>query len=228
MRLAVIPARGGSKRIPKKNIKPFLGKPIIAYSIEAAIQSCLFDKIVVSTDSEEIAEIARRYGAEVPFFRPPELANDYTATIPVIAHAIQWFIDHGETPNDVCCIYATAPLVQAVYLKKGFEALQDPNVCYAFSTCEFSYPIFRSFKITPQSRVEMFFPEYYEKRSQDLEKAYHDAGQFYWGKSEAFLKQLPFFDAHSSPIVLPHYLVQDIDTLDDWHRAELLYTGLQK
>lgn len=228
MRLAIIPARGGSKRIPKKNIKNFLGKPMIAYSIEAAIQSGLFDKIVVSTDSEEIAEVAIAYGAEIPFFRPSELANDHAATVPVIAHAIQWFIDNGEPPSVACCIYATAPLIQEAYLREGFDALSDPEVLYAFSACEFSYPIFRSLKITPQNRVEMFFPENYNKRSQDLEKAYHDAGQFYWGRPEAFLKHLPLFDSYSSPIVLPHYLVQDIDTLDDWYRAELLYKGLEK
>lgn len=225
MRLAVIPARGGSKRIPKKNIKPFLGKPIIAYSIEVAIKNALFDKVVVSTDSEEIAEVAIAYGAEVPFFRPAELANDHVATVPVIAHAIQWFIDQGEMPSSVCCIYATAPLIQETYLKKGFEALQHPDVSYAFSACEFSYPIFRGFKIISENRVEMFFPEYYDKRSQDLEKAYHDAGQFYWGKAEAFLKGSPILAPHATPIILPHYLVQDIDTLEDWHRAELLYSG---
>ncbi len=226
MRLAIIPARGGSKRIPKKNIKNFLGKPLIAYSIEVAIKSGLFDKVVVSTDSKEIAEVAMIYGAEVPFFRPAELSDDYVGTGLVVAHTIQWFIDHHLEFSEICCIYATAPLLQEKYLKQGLAALLQPNVEFSFSVCEFSYPIFRGFKITKENRIEMLFPEHAHTRSQDLEKAYHDAGQFYWGKQNAFLKLLSALRAYSVPIVLPHYLVQDIDSEDDWCRAELLYQAL--
>ncbi|MDF2529235.1 MAG: NeuA [Gammaproteobacteria bacterium] len=226
MRLAIIPARGGSKRIPKKNIKEFLGKPIIAYSIEKALQSACFDKVVVSTDSEEIAKVARAYGAEVPFIRPKELADDYAGTLPVIAHAVKYFQQECVQIDLLCCIYPTAPLLQIEDLQQGLEAMQDPTVQYSFSACEYKYPIFRAFRLNEQCRPEMFFPKNFSKRSQDLEKAYHDAGQFYWGRPEAFLQELPVFDHYSAPIILPHYLVQDIDTLDDWKRAELLYQSV--
>lgn len=223
MRVAIIPARGGSKRIPDKNIKEFFGKPIIAYSIEIAVQSGLFDKVIVSTDSMKIAKVAEAYGAEVPFIRTSELANDYIGTGPVMSHAVQWLIDEGVLPAEVCCIYATAPLLQEEYLRQGLTALQQKEVEISFSACEFSYSVFRGFKIGSANRPEMLFPEYFNTRSQDLMKVYHDAGQFYWGTTEAFLKGVLIFSSISAPIVLPHYLVQDIDTLDDWHRAELLY-----
>jgi pseudaminic acid cytidylyltransferase len=223
MRLAIIPARGGSKRILHKNIKNFLGKPIIAYSIELAKKSGLFDRIIVSTDCPKIAEVAKAYGAEVPFVRPAVLSDDYTSILTVVAHAVAWVIEQRNSPGAVCCIQATAPLIQEKYLLQGLSLLNESDICYAFSACEFSYPIFRSFKITSEQRIEMFFPEYYDKRSQDLEKSFHDAGQFYWGEPEAFLEQRRVFASWSTPVILPHYLVQDIDTEDDWKRAELAY-----
>lgn len=227
MRIAIIPARGGSKRILKKNIRLFHGKPIIAYSIETAIHSGLFDHVIVSTDCPEIAKVAVRYGAQVPFLRPAALADDYCGTLAVIAHAIDALTSNGIDCSEVCCIYATAPLLQASYLQQGLNALAQADCDYAFSACEFSYPIFRSFKLTLDQRAQMFFPDCYDKRSQDLEKAYHDAGQFYWGKAAAFKAQQPIFALYSAPIILPAHLVQDIDTEADWQQAEWLYQRAQ-
>lgn len=219
MDIAIIPARGGSKRIPKKNIKDFCGKPIIAYSIETALKSNLFDKVIVSTDDDEIAAVAADWGAEIPFQRPANIANDNATTMEVIQHALQWFQSAGHTVHSVCCLYATAPFTQVDDLKSAKQLL-DKDVHYVFSATEFSYPIFRSFRITEQQRVQMFWPENFLKRSQDLEKAYHDAGMFYFGKAESFLAGHNLFAEHSKPYLLPHYRVQDIDTMDDWFRAE--------
>ena len=225
-KVCIIPARGGSKRIPKKNIKPFYGKPLIAYSIETAKQSKLFDRIIVSTDDEEIAKIAKEYGAEVPFMRPKELADDYTGTNKVIKHALDWLKSIGEKYDYACTIYATAPLLQPKYIVKGYEKLKTSDAVYAFSVTSMPFPIQRTFKITKNGRCEMFFPEYYSARSQDLEEAYQDAGQFYWQK--LFLQSNePIFGKDSIPIILPRHLVQDIDTLEDWERAEKLYKVLQ-
>ena len=224
MNIAVIPARGGSKRIPRKNIKEFCGKPMIAYSIEAARKSECFDKIIVSTDDEEIAEVAKRYGAEVPFMRPLELSDDFTPTIPVIAHAID---NCGEILKDikaVCCIYATAPFVNATYIQKAYEKLLTCKASYCFSATTFPFPIQRAFKM--DNGVEMFYPEYFNTRSQDLEEAYHDAGQFYWGTPNAWRTNEIIFAPHSEAVILPRYLVQDIDTMEDWQRAELMYKAL--
>lgn len=226
MKVAVIPARGGSKRIPRKNIKEFYGKPMIAYSIEAAIKSKCFDRIIVSTDDSEIAEVAIRYGAEVPFIRPEKLANDHAGTIPVIQHTIQWLIDRDHKPNLVCCLYATAPFVTAEALKQGLEQLKQTGAAYAFSATSYAFPIQRAFKLKSSLGVEMFNPEQFNTRSQDLEEAYHDAGQFYWGTAEAWLSEKVIFGPESTPVILPRYRVQDIDTLEDWKRAELLYKAL--
>lgn len=227
MKLCVIPARGGSKRIPRKNIKSFCGQEIIGYSIKAAFDSECFDQVIVSTDDGEIAEIARSFGASVPFVRPIELANDYAATLAVIAHAVDWFDEQGQSPSEVCCIYATAPFVRAVSIKKAYNQLQHEEIDYCFSTTSFSFPIQRAIKVTDKSRIEMFYPEYLEIRSQDLEESYHDAGQFYWGKAEAFKQKKPLFSETSSPFILPRHLVQDLDTLEDWKRAELMYQVLK-
>ena len=178
MRIAVIPARGGSKRIPRKNIKSFNGKPMIAWSIEAAQSSGLFDHIIVSTDDAEIAEVSKQWGAEVPFIRPEELSNDYAGTTEVIAHATQWGLDEGFDLKSVCCIYATAPFVKVEDVKRGCEALDSGDWDYAFAVTDFAAPIFRSFKKTEQGGLEMFFPEHFGTRSQDLPVALHDAGQF--------------------------------------------------
>ena len=223
--LAVIPARGGSKRIPRKNIRPFHGKPMIAYSIETALESGIFERVIVSTDDKEIAETARKYGAEVPFIRPADLADDFTGTDAVTEHALKWFASRGESYDFVCTVYATAPLLTAESLIEGYQRLKDSNAVYAFSATSMPFPIQRTFKITPEGRCEMFLPEHYTTRSQDLEEAYQDAGQFYWralhrGSSE------PIFGRDSIPILLPRYRVQDIDTLEDWERAEKMYEVL--
>ena len=228
MNVAVIPARGGSKRIPHKNIKEFYGKPIIAWSIEVAKQSKLFDHILVSTDDKEIAEIAKYYGAEVPFMRPEELSDDYTGTTEVMAHVVSRMHEEGLEPDAVCCIYATSVFLTMNDLKKGFEALNKGEWQYAFAVTDFEYPIFRSFKERPNGGVEMFYPEYFEKRSQDLPIALHDAAQFYWGRPNAWIKNLKMFDHHSRPISIPRWRVQDIDTEDDWKIAELKFELLNQ
>jgi N-acylneuraminate cytidylyltransferase len=228
MRAAIIPARGGSKRIPRKNIRDFCGKPIIAYSIAAARDSQLFDHILISTDDPAIGEVAQAYGAEVPFMRPAALANDLAGTTEVIAHATQWMIDQQWSVEAVCCIYATAPLVQVEDLRQGWQELQTGAWAYVFTATEFAAPIFRSFRIHSNGGVEMFFPEHFPTRSQDLPIALHDAGQFYWGRPEAWLSHQRVFDRHSFPMVIPRWRVQDIDTEDDWRRAELIYHALIK
>ena len=222
MRIAVIPARGGSKRIPRKNIKSFYGKPMIAWSIEVANSSGLFERIIVSTDDTEIAEVSKQWGAEVPFTRPPELSNDFAETTEVIAHAAQWAIDQALDLESVCCIYATAPFVQVEDIQRGCEALDSGDWDYAFTVTDFAAPIFRSFKQTEQGGLEMFFPEHFGARSQDLPAALHDAGQFYWGRPEAWIQGKRIFDNRSKPILIPRWRVQDIDTLEDWDRAEIL------
>jgi len=224
--VAIIPARGGSKRIPKKNIRFFCGKPMIAWSIEAAAKSGLFDRIIVSTDSDEIAQVSQKWGAEVPFMRPKELADDYTGTNDVVRYCLQWLLDRGETIEYACCIYATAPFLKVKYLKKGFELLKEYGCAYAFSVSSFSFPIQRSIKIRTDGRIEPMFPEYVPMRSQDLEEAYHDAGQFYWGRAESFIKELPLYAPGSIPVLLPRYLVQDIDDHEDWQMAELMHQAL--
>ena len=228
MIIAVIPARGGSKRIPGKNIRDFCGKPIIAWSIEAALATEMFDNIVVSTDDERIAEIASRHGAEVPFLRPAELADDHTGTNAVVRHAIEWFQENGQHIELVCCIYATAPFVQPRYLREAYDRLVSSDMEFAFSVTSFAFPIQRALRITNDGNMEPMWPEQALRRSQDLEEAWHDAGQFYWGNSEAFIQDLPMFASHSIPVVLPRHLVQDIDTEEDWHRAELMFEAIQK
>jgi pseudaminic acid cytidylyltransferase len=222
MNIAIIPARGGSKRIPRKNIKLFYGKPMIAWSIEAALKAKIFDHIIVSTDDIEIAQVAKECGAEVPFMRPKELSDDYTGTIEVIAHAAKWSQEQSWDVKAVCCIYATAPFVMAADIVTGLVSLNDGNWIYAFSVTDFAAPIFRSFKRTKEGSVEMFFPEHFTTRSQDLPEAFHDAGQFYWGKPESWLAGKKIFDHHSKPIFIPRWRVQDIDTQEDWDRAQIL------
>ncbi|SFM98337.1 N-acylneuraminate cytidylyltransferase [Formivibrio citricus] len=224
MKVAIIPARGGSKRIPRKNIKPFLGKPMIAYSIGAAKESGVFDRIMVSTDDPEIAEVARAAGADVPFMRPEILSDDHAITVDVIRHAVLWCLDNGIPVEYACCIYATAPMVQARYVRQGLEILQSKaDADYAFTVTSFPFPIQRAIRIRPDGGVEALHPEFRNTRSQDLEEAFHDAGQFYWGRTRAWLDRAPFFAPASLPIILPRHLVQDIDTEEDWRRAELLF-----
>lgn len=223
MNVAIIPARGGSKRIPGKNVKHFLGKPIIAYSIEEALSSGLFDQVLVSTDSEEIAEIAKKYGAKVPFMRPSELSDDYTTTAPVIEHAVQWLQDQGENPAYVCCIYAAAPFIQSKYLAKGYELLRSKDCASSFPVTSFPFPILRASVIKDNGCLEMLWPEYELTRSQDLPEAYHDAGQFYWLNVKKFLSEKKIYPVDSRPVIMPRHLVQDVDTLEDWVRAEYMY-----
>lgn len=226
MRVAVIPARGGSKRIPRKNIRSFVGRPMIAWPLRAARASGCFDRIIVSTDDNEIAQVAREQGAEVPFVRPPELSDDSCGTIPVIAHAVQWLTGQGDAVEEVCCIYATAPFLQAEDLCRGLAALQNSGVDYAFSVTSYAFPIQRAFRIEPSQRLTMFQPEHEQTRSQDLEEAWHDAGQFYWGRADAWVGNAPLFGPNSAPVILPRHRVQDIDTPEDWDRAELMFKAL--
>jgi pseudaminic acid cytidylyltransferase len=226
--VAIIPARGGSKRIPRKNIRFFCGKPIIGYSIETALKSGLFDRVIVSTDDEAIAEVARAFGAETPFLRPEELADDMSGTGAVIKHCLQWLMEAGCPVDYACCIYATAPFLREEFLQKGYDRLRDSGKSYAFSVTSFPFPIQRAIRINNEENVEAIFPENNTLRSQDLEKAFHDAGQFYWGKSEAFMHDEVMFSDVSVPVVLPRYLVQDIDTFEDWERAELMYKAILK
>lgn len=228
MKVAIIPARGGSKRIPRKNVRLFAGKPIIAHSIGAALDSGCFDRVIVSTDDVEIAAVAREWGAETPFVRPPELADDHTGTNAVVKHAINWLAEQGTPADYACCIYATAPFVQARYLQEGLARLLERRRGYAFSVTSFPFPIQRAIRINAEGAVEAIWPENIFRRSQDLEEAFHDAGQFYWGTTDAYLTDAVVFSPASIPIVLPRHLVQDIDTFEDWRRAELMFRVIQE
>ncbi|HBY37841.1 MAG: pseudaminic acid cytidylyltransferase [Pseudomonadota bacterium] len=223
MKIAVIPARGGSKRISGKNIKTFAGKPLIAYSLAAANASGLFDDIVVSTDSDDIAQVARDYGATQIIKRPESLSNDIVGTFPVVQHAIETYQQSVQQVEHVCCIYATAPFLQAQKLIEGYQRLsQATDKHFAFSVTTFPFPIQRAIRLKGEG-VEPLDHSQMTKRSQDLEECYHDAGQFYWGTTQAYLSNQPMFAPHSIPVVLPRHLVQDIDTPEDWERAELMY-----
>lgn len=223
MKIALIPARGGSKRIPHKNIRLFAGKPIIAYSIEAALQAGCFDAVVVSTDDPAIAEVAQQYGAEVPFMRPADIANDYATTTDVIRHALLWFHQQQQPVDVLCCLYATAPFVRAEDLLAGYHFLAQDDTDYVFSATRYAFPIQRAIRLDAQQRVSMFQPEHLSTRSQDLPEAFHDAGQFYWGTADAFLNGKPIFSPAARAMILPRQRVQDIDTPEDWEYAELMF-----
>lgn len=227
MKIAVIPARGGSKRIPRKNIKDFCGKPMIAHAISAAKQSGLFEHVIVSTDDEEIARIACEWGAETPFNRPAELADDHTPTVPVVAHAITACQALGWEINYACCIYPGVPFIQIDDLKRALELLQTSQAAYSFPITEFPSAIQRALRRLPNGQMQPLYPENELTRTQDLEPAFHDAGQFYWGKPEAWLTNNKI---HRSGVGLPipNWRVVDIDTPDDWERAEILYTAFNK
>lgn len=227
MILAIIPARGGSKRIPKKNIKSFLGQPIINYSIVAAIQSGVFDKVIVSTDSEEIKSFAIKGGADVPFMRPKSLATDASSTAVVLSHAVKWFQNHGHKVEHFCCIYPTAPLLSANSIRDGYNLITSENVASVFSVTTFPYPIQRALKLNRSGSLEMFWPEHENSLSNYLEESYHDAGQFYWLNTDQFLITGKLFSTDALPIILPRYLVQDIDTPEDWETAERQFMALQ-
>ena len=223
MNIAVIPARAGSKRIPRKNIKMFAGKPVIAYSIEAALESQLFDEVMVTTDDLEITQIAEKYGARVPFVRPAELSDDYTATAPIIQHAVKWYAEHQQKPDNICCIYATAPFVQTEDLIKAYHKLESLKQGFVLPLTTFEFPIQRAHKRDKDGHPIPFYPEFMSCRSQDLEEAYHDVGQFYWWTFKSLFEGAQ----ETQSIILPRYRVQDLDTPEDWKRAELMYQAMK-
>lgn len=227
MKVAIIPARGGSKRIPRKNVREFCGKPMIVWSIEAALASGCFDEVIVSTDDEEIADVARRSGASVPFMRPASLADDHTGTLPVIHHAVEWFVGQGYSVDSACCLYATAPFVSADDIRRGEDLLQSTGCSFAFSVTSFAFPVQRALRLLQGGRVEMLYPEQFTTRSQDLEEAWHDAGQFYWGTADAWCQERVIFGPESVAVPVPRYRVQDIDTLEDWESAEYLFEAMR-
>ncbi|GAA4229519.1 N-acylneuraminate cytidylyltransferase [Sagittula marina] len=225
MTLCVIPARGGSKRIPRKNIRPFLGRPMIAWSIAAAQEAGVFDRIVVSTDDPEIADCARAEGAEVPFVRAAELSDDTTPTVPVIADAIAQVSVPPDTP--VCCLYATAPFVTAAALKDGLSLLNDEHARSVVSVTSYPFPIQRALSRDDDGRIAMVDPGLMQTRSQDLPERWHDAGQFYWASAGVWASGGGMFDTGAHGLVLPRHRVQDIDTEEDWQRAEFMMQALQ-
>lgn len=227
MRIAVIPARGGSKRIPRKNIAPFAGKPMISYAIRAAQNSGLFDHIVVSTDDVEIADVSRNYGAEAPFVRPAVLADDFTATVPVVAHAVHACRELGWEFDQVCCIYPAVPFLRETDLVSTLEMLGEGNTEYVFPIATYPSPIQRALRKLADGKVEPFNPQFTSVRTQDLEIAFHDAGQFYWGLAQSWLDGRNIHE-HGSGFVIPDWRVVDIDTLDDWLRAELMYASINQ
>ena len=228
MTIAIIPARGGSKRIPRKNIRPFCGQPMISYAITAARAASCFERIVVSTDDAEIAAVARHCGAETPFLRNATLADDHTGTTAVVVDAIRRLDAIGIQADHYCCIYATVPLIRASDLLAAYQRLTTSAADYAFSAAAFGFPIQRALQLTANGCATPFWPENMGKRSQDLTPAYQDAGQFYWGRRDAWLGGRGVFDGNGLAQVLPRYRVVDIDTEEDWQLAELLYQALQQ
>jgi pseudaminic acid cytidylyltransferase len=226
--ICIIPARGGSKRIPRKNIKLFLGKPIIAYSIEAAINSKIFDEIIVSTDDIEIASIAKEYGAKVPFFRSEKNSNDFSTTSAVIEEVIFQYKKKCKYFDQICCCYPTAPFVTSERLTQGLEVLDDNDVESVFPIVEFDYPILRSFKLNENKYLDYNWPEYINSRSQDLPNSYHDAGQWYWIKATAFETYRNLYTPKTKAIQLSSVEVQDIDNENDWILAELKFRKISK
>lgn len=228
MNIAIIPARGGSKRIPGKNRRDFCGAPMLSYPIKAALASGCIERVIVSTDDHAIADIARQYGAEVPFVRPKELSDDYTGTTAVIRHALAWLKSQNELPEYACCLYATTPLLQPQDLAKALSLLKNSARHFVFSATRFAFPIQRALLQTADGGVSPFDPVSIGKRSQDLPETFHDAGQFYWGRASSWLSgEHRMFSSSASMYLLPEHRVQDIDTPADWHRAELLYQILQ-
>ena len=225
--LCIIPARGGSKRIPRKNIKQFLGKPIMAYSIQVALSAGIFDEVMVSTDDEEFADVARKYGASVPFLRSETTSNDYATTVDVLLEVVDMYKLQGKEFDVVCCLYSTAPFVTPDRLKEACAKLSE-KVDGCFTVVEYSYPIQRSLKMNEHGLIEMRFPEYLKSRTQDLEKTYHDAGQFYFMKTSAMEQEKTVWCKRTVPLVLSELEVQDLDTLTDWQLAEMKYELIHK
>ena len=225
--IAIITARGGSKRIPKKNIKEFCGKPIMAYSIEAALNSGMFETVMVSTDSVEIADVGRQYGAEIPFMRSEATANDYADTTDVLSEVISVYKKLGKEYKAFCCIYPTAPFVTAEKLRESYEMLQADDVCNVIPMVPFSFPPQRGMKKNGKFIVPAY-PEHINKRSQDLDEILHDCGQFYWCKTEAFLKNPDILGNQTVPYLVPETEVQDIDNFSDWELAEMKYRYMKE
>jgi N-acylneuraminate cytidylyltransferase len=224
MNIAIIPARGGSKRIPRKNIKPFYGKPMIAYPIQIALESGLFDQVVVSTDDDEIAEVAQAYGASVPFKRPAELANDYAPTIPVIQHAINALDIHNL--KTACCIYPATPFLTPQVLQQAYQMIDQNQADFVMPVIAYSCPFERALTIDEQGLVRMRNLKNLDQRTQDCEVLYHDIGQFYFGSAEAWQNPSQFYDRRVKSIQVPKFRAHDIDTDDDWQLAELMYRQL--
>jgi pseudaminic acid cytidylyltransferase len=224
--IAIIPARGGSKRIPRKNIKEFLGKPIIAYSIEAALKSDLFDEVMVSTDDEEIAEIAIKYGAKVPFLRSDKNANDHATTVDVLIEVIEQYKTQESIFENTACLYPCAPFITSMKLKEAYTILISKRLDAVFPVMPFSFPIQRSLKIN-EGKLEYFYPEFENSRSQDLEKAYHDAGQFYFINNSRLLINKSILSRNTGAIEISELEAQDIDNEIDWKLAEIKYELLQ-
>lgn len=227
MRIAVIPARGGSKRIPRKNIRDFAGKPMIAHAIDAALACGMFDRVIVSTDDTEIAEIARARGAELPFMRPAELADDHTPTVPVVAHAVCACGDLGWQVDYACCIYPGVPFIDIDDLRRAFPLLAETGAAYSFPVTEFPSAIQRALRRLPDGRMAPIQPEYELTRTQNLDPAYHDVGQFYWGSAQSWLS-CPRIHSSGAGLPIPNWRVVDIDTPDDWTRAELLFKAIKQ
>lgn len=225
--IAIIPARGGSKRISRKNIRMFLDKPIIAYTIEAAIKSNIFDVVMVSTDDNEIAELAIKYGASVPFMRSEQNSNDHATTVDVVLEVINQYHQLGKNFNHICCCYATAPFITKERIIEGYQMLIDNNASSVFPIVEFGYPVLRSLKVEADFKVTMNWPEFLNSRSQDLPKTYHDAAQWYWIKTSDIIKTNKIFSDHTHGLKLSQLEVQDIDNETDWKLAELKYEFLQ-
>lgn len=227
MNLCVIPARGGSKRIPRKNILTFRGKPMIAWSIQAAQGCGCFDRIIVSTDDQEIADISKLFGAEIPFIRPSDLADDHAGTREVVEHAVGELQLMGQAFSQVCCLYATAPFVRAADIRQGFELLQrSREETVVFAATSFAFPIQRAVSLDADGYSSAFDPISVAKRSQDLEEYFHDAGQFYWASASTWGQATNLFDS-GRPLILPRWRVQDIDTIEDWRRAELMHSVIE-
>jgi len=222
MNIAIIPARGGSKRIPGKNSKMFCGKPMIAWAISCALESKMFDKVIVSTDDEYIAQVALAAGAETPFVRPDNLADDFTPTVPVIAHAVDTCQAMGWDIEYACCIYPCSPFLQTTDLMDAFALMKETDAYFAYPVTDYVHPIKRAMRRMPAGHMQFLQPEHELSRTQDLEKSYHDTGQFYWGKASAWKSRMKMHTAGVG-MVVPNWRVVDIDNPDDWKRAELLH-----
>lgn len=228
MNIAIIPARGGSKRIPRKNIKPFYGKPIIAYPIMAALESGLFDQVIVSTDDDEIAEVAQAYGASVPFKRPKALSDDHTATAPVLLHAIEWYEALGCKVDEMTCIYPATPFLTVELLHSAYAHWKFSGASYCFSVSEFPSAPQRALIQNEHGRLQSLQPQFISTRTQDLPTAYFDIGMFYMTDAHIFKQAVPLYSEASVPFVLPRHLAHDIDTPEDWEYAEKIYQLMQQ